>query len=76
MNLLLFNYTLSVQSVYLCLQFYFLLYTANTALVYTNALHIQYFKIITGLCSQLPKQHKKRSGFIIDDTAIFIYLAI
>ena len=45
MNLLVFNFALSLQSVYLCLKkkFYFVLYTA---LVYTNALYIQYFKII------------------------------
>ena len=46
MNLLLFNYTLSVKSVYLYLKFYFVLCTANVVLVYTNDLHIPYFKII------------------------------
>ena len=46
MNLLLVNYTLSVQSICLYPKFYFVLYTANVALVYTNALHKQYFKII------------------------------
>ena len=46
MNLLLFNYSLSVQSVYLCFKFDFVLYTANITLVYANALYIQYLKII------------------------------
>ena len=56
MNLILFNYTLSVQPVYLCLKFYFVLYAANVASVHTKALHIQYFKInIVVFFSQLPK---------------------